>query len=68
MNSVKEKVIEWIRSLPDDCTLDDIRHHLYFREQVEEGLRALEEGRVIPHEEVERRMSEWLKSSGQSQR
>ncbi len=67
MPSIKQQALEWIQSLPDDCTLDDIRYQLYFRESVEAGLTAAEEGRVIPHEEVKRRVNEWLTSYGQTQ-
>lgn len=34
---------------------------LYFRYQVDEGLKELNEGKGIPHKEVEKRMSKWLK-------
>ncbi len=65
MTTIKAKVIEWIQSLPDDCTLEDIKYHLYVRDSVEKGLRDVEEGRVLSHEEVKRRMNEWLASLGQ---
>src|SRR4051794_3488734 len=35
MSTIKVKVIEWIQALPDDCTLEDIRHHLDIRAQAE---------------------------------
>ncbi len=44
---VKEQAIELIRSLPDDCTLEDIQYHLYVRAKVERGIRAIDEGRVV---------------------
>ncbi|NOZ67759.1 MAG: hypothetical protein GXP46_00590 [Deferribacteres bacterium] len=65
--AVKEQAIELIRSLPDDCTLEDIQYHLYVREKVEKGIRAVDEGRVVSQEEAEKKVKEWLKSSGQSQ-
>ena len=65
--TVKEQVMEWIRSLPDDCTLNDIQYQLELRAKVEEGMRALDEGRVISQEEAERRMAQWLSSNGQTQ-
>ncbi len=58
MNTIKKRVLEWIQSLPDDCTLDDIKYHLYVREKVEKGLEALAAGQVHSHEEVKRRMAE----------
>ncbi len=66
MSPVKEAVIRLVQSLPDDCTLDDIHYHLYVREKVEGGLRAIEEGKVVSEEEADRRIEEWLNLSGPS--
>lgn len=33
---------------------------LYFKLQVDAGLKELDEGKGIPHEEVEKRISKWL--------
>lgn len=68
MSVVKEQVIDLIKSLPDDCTIEDIQYHLYVREKVERGIRAIDEGRVVSQEEAEKKVKEWLKSSGQNQR
>jgi predicted transcriptional regulator len=57
---VKQKVIQMIQTLPDEVTVDDIMAELYFRVQVDAGLKELDEGKAIPHEEVEKRMSRWL--------
>ena len=65
MPTMKQLALQWIQLLPDDCTFDDIRYHLYVREKVEAGLQDADEGRVIPHAEVKRRMSEWLVPYGQ---
>jgi predicted transcriptional regulator len=65
--AIKEKAIELIKSLPDDCTLEDIQYHLYVREKVERGIKAIDEGRVVSQEEAEEKVKKWLKSSGQSQ-
>lgn len=58
--TTKEAVIEMIRRLPDDASLDDIMEELYVRRRILEGLRQADEGQVIAHEEVERRMAKWL--------
>ena len=60
MAGVKDEVIQMIQSLPEDITLDDIMAELYFKLQVDAGLKELDEGKGIPHEEVEKRMSQWL--------
>lgn len=57
---VKEQVIDLVRNLPDEVTVDDIIRELYFKIQVDKGLKELDEGKGIPHEEVERRLSRWL--------
>ena len=60
MAGVKEQVISMIKSLPEDTTIDDIMAELYFKFQVDAGLRELDEGKGIPHEEVQKRMARWL--------
>ena len=60
MSLTKEKVIELIKGLPDDITVDDIMDELYFKSQVDEGLAQLDRGEGIPQEDVEKRMSKWL--------
>jgi len=57
---VKEQVIRMIQELPDEVSVDDIMAELYFKLQVDTGLNELDEGKGIPHEEVEKRMSKWL--------
>jgi predicted transcriptional regulator len=60
MFGVKQEVIKLVQSLPDEVTVDDIMAELYFKLQVDAGLKELDEGKGIPHEEVENRMSKWL--------
>lgn len=63
---VKDQAIELIKTLPDDCTIEDIQYHLYVREKVERGIQAINEGRIVSQDEAERKVQEWLKSSGQT--
>jgi predicted transcriptional regulator len=67
MSQVKEEAIKLIQSLPDDCTVEDIQYHLYVREKVMRGLAAVDEGRVVPQAEAERRIAEWGRSFGPTQ-
>ena len=60
MIGIKQEVIKMIESLPDEVTIDDIMSKLYFKLQVDAGLKDLDEGKGIPHEEVEKRMAKWL--------
>ena len=60
MAGVKEQVIRMIQSLPEEVSLDDIMAELCFKLQVDTGLKELDEGEGIPHEEIGKRMSKWL--------
>ncbi|MBF0328584.1 MAG: hypothetical protein HQL10_05465 [Nitrospirae bacterium] len=55
MAGVKEQVIQMISSLPEEISVDDIMAELYFKLQVDAGLKELDEGKGILHEEVEKR-------------
>ncbi len=61
MQNIKSQVIEIIKGLPENITLDDIMEELYFKSHVDSGLKELDEGKGIPHEEIESRFSKWLK-------
>ena len=55
MNTVKEEARKLIDDLPDQATWDDVMYRFYIRKKVETGLKAAEQGDVVPHEEVKRR-------------
>lgn len=55
MSSIKEESIHLIQSLPDSVTWDDIIYEMYVKKKIEKGLKDIEEGRVVPHEEVKKR-------------
>ncbi len=56
MSSAKEAVRQTIDRLPDQATWDEIMYELYVKQKIEAGLKAVEEGRTIPHEEMKRRL------------
>jgi predicted transcriptional regulator len=60
MISAKEPVRRLLDALPDDASLEDIRHHIYVREKIERGLRDVEAGCVVDQDEAKRRMAKWL--------
>lgn len=64
MNGVKQQVIRMIEALPEDITVEDIMAELYFMEQVDAGLKELDDGKWIPHEEVEKRIAGRCKGYG----
>jgi len=58
---VKEKVIKMIEELPEDITVSDIMAELYFRQNVDKGLKELDEGKGISHEKAKKQLNRWLK-------
>ena len=58
MESAKQQDI--LEKLPEDASLEDIQYHIYVRLKIEQGLADVAAGRVVSHEEVQRRLSKWL--------
>ncbi len=58
----KEIVLETIRALPDNCSLDEIAERIEFMAAVQKGLDQLDNGEGIPHEEVKKQLASWLTS------
>ena len=56
----KEIVLETIRALPDDCSLEDIAESIEFMAAVQKGLDQLDRGEGIPHDEVKKQLASWL--------
>ncbi len=52
----RERMIEAIRELPEDASVDDAIERLVFLAKIEEGLAQLDGGEGIPHDEVKRRL------------
>ena len=59
METAKDQVQQILEILPENASLEDIQYHIYVRQMIEEGIADAEAGRVIPHEEVERRLAKW---------
>lgn len=64
MGNQKREVIDLIERLPDDIDVSTIIEELYFKWQVDEGLRDVVEGQTLSHEELKKRMAQWRTSAG----
>lgn len=62
--SIKQAALRVIGQMPDNASLEDIMYELYFRQRIDRGLRELEEGKTVSHEEVKRGLVKWLQSAG----
>ena len=64
-SNLKEEIIDLIKKLPEDATIDDIMYHLYVKKKILAGIKDLAQGKVVPHEKVmenaKERLEQWLK-------
>ncbi len=58
----KEIVLETIRALPDNSSIDEIVERIEFLAAVQKGLDQLDRGEGIPHEEIKKQLAAWLTS------
>lgn len=56
MHSAKQAARELIEQLPDTVSWDDLMYELYVKQKIENGLKELDAGLGVPHEEVKRRL------------
>lgn len=64
MTQTKQQVIDLIDRMPDSASTADIIDELYFKEQVDRGLKDVADGRTISHAELKERLARWRKSAG----
>jgi len=56
----KNQIISLINRMPDEIKIGDLIAELQFREKLEKGLRQIDEGKVVSHEQAKQRLSKWL--------
>ena len=60
MATEKENIIEMIKGLPDDISMEDIIEAIYVRKKIEKGLKDSEEGNLYTHDEAKELLKKWL--------
>lgn len=55
----KDKVLNTIKSLPQEFELDELLEKLIFIEKVDAGLAQAEQGKLIPHDKVKEAVKKW---------
>lgn len=58
--TTKEIVINTIQSLPDDANWESIQERVNFMAGVRKGLRELDTGKDIPHDQVKKDFEKWF--------
>jgi predicted transcriptional regulator len=54
--NAKESAQRIINQLPEQASWNDIMYELYVKQKIEAGIKAAEEGRTIPHDQVKARI------------
>ena len=52
----RDRIIEALREMPPDATVDDAIERLVFLAKIEAGLDELDAGKGIPHDQAKRRL------------
>jgi len=50
--NIKQMVVDLIRNLPNDVTLEDIQYHLFVKQKIQKAEQQIEAGETIPHKDV----------------
>ena len=58
--TTKEQMLQTIRALPDDATIEDAMERLYLLYKVERGIAQADTGQKVSQEEARIRMARWL--------
>jgi predicted transcriptional regulator len=56
----KEIVLETARTLPDNCSPEEMAERIKFMAAVQKGLDQLDRGEAIPHDKVKKQLASWL--------
>ena len=57
--TIKHKILKALEELPEDTTFEDVMERLYFLYKIDKGLKQVEAGETIPHEEAIKRIKTW---------
>jgi hypothetical protein len=52
MSTAKDEATKIIARLPEEASWDEIIYKFYVKRKIEEGLKAADQGRTVPHEKV----------------
>jgi len=57
--SAKQEALQAIQQLPDNVNFDEIVYRLYVINKVHQGMKDVEKGNTISHEELKREIEQW---------
>ncbi len=57
--NAKQEALLAIQQLPDSVDFDDIVYRLYVINKIHQGIKDIEEGNVISHDDLKREIEQW---------
>ena len=57
----KAEIIASFKTLPDKVSAADVIDRIIFLQKIESGLKSVERGKVVSHEEVMNKIDQWRK-------
>ncbi len=59
MQTIKQKALNAINSLPDTATLEDIMYSLYVIDKIKNGLNSIDKGKIVSLDALNKEMQSW---------
>ena len=57
----KNQLIDIIEKMPEEISVGDLIAEIHFKEKLEKGLKQIDEGKTVTHQQARQRLSKWLK-------
>lgn len=57
----RSDIVDIMQKLPEETSFEQAMERLHLVAKIEKGLRQMEEGNVVSHEEARESLSKWLK-------
>ncbi len=60
MSSIKDELIDFIKNMPDESSIDEIMYHLYVKQKILHSKAQLATGQTHENDEVKELANKWL--------
>ena len=55
---LKKEIEHILKDLPDEAEWDDVMYKIYVRQSIEQGLKDVEKGRVVSHDNIRKKFQQ----------
>lgn len=57
----KREVMQLIKRMPEKISVDDILYEIFVQMKIEKGIKQLDQGKGLTHEQAKKKLSRWLR-------